>query len=166
MTGNGEGGSKLTQQAVFRIGIILISALVIFAFVRQLFIPASFGQYGRYRGDSISEVAAKEVNYAGSNNDCGECHRKVFNAVALGEHSSMNCQTCHGPAAKHLKKPAAWSPVVKGTAEACAACHKKIAGRLDERIATVKPLLHSGGVDCVRCHNPHQPWAKLGGKKS
>lgn len=158
--------TPITQQATFRIGMILISVLVMFFFARQMFIPASYGEYGRYRGDSIGEAAAREPSFAGSSKDCGECHRDVFNFTASGEHKGMDCQSCHGPAAKHMQNPAAWSPKVKGNEELCASCHRKIAGRVDGQIATVKPLMHSGGVDCVRCHDPHRPWAKLGGKKS
>ncbi|MFZ5640308.1 MAG: cytochrome c3 family protein [Bacillota bacterium] len=164
--GSREGGRPFYEQAVFRVGVILVSALLGFLFVRQLMIPDSFGQYGRYRGDSLGEAAALAVNYAGGSGDCGECHRQVFNRTAQGEHGGLDCQSCHGPAAKHVKKPAAWSPVVKADAELCAACHRQITGRLDEKIAAVKPLMHSGGLDCGRCHDPHRPRAGLGGEKS
>lgn len=166
MTVRREGGSPITGQALFRIGIILITALVIFAFARQIMIPESFGQYGRYRGDSISENASRKVNFAGSSTDCGGCHQEVVKAVAGASHSGMDCQSCHGPAAKHLSQPGTWSPRVEGSAELCGSCHRTIAGRADGKIATVKPLMHSGGVTCTRCHDPHRPWAKLGGEKS
>lgn len=155
----------ITQHALFRIGVILISVLVLFAFAKEMAIPASFGEYGRYRGDSIGETAAKAPSFAGSSKDCGECHRDIYSYVSEAEHKGLDCQSCHGPAAKHVQKPSALSPKVIGNEELCAACHRKIAGRVDGLIATVKPMMHSGGVDCVRCHDPHRPWAKLGGKK-
>lgn len=163
MTGKREGNKPLTQQAVFRIGLILITVLVVFAFVRQSQVPASFGQYGRFRGDSISEAASKKIIFAGSSKDCSGCHQQVIAATSRGKHGDMDCQSCHGPAARHLDNPGVWSPVVKGDEELCASCHRQIAGRTKKQVATVKPLLHSGGMECTGCHDPHEPWSRLGG---
>lgn len=153
------------QQAIVRVGLILFSALVIFAFARQLAIPSSFGEYGRYRGDAVSEAASLETSFASGNNICNKCHQKEIGMLSLGEHTSMDCQSCHGPSAKHFKDPLASSPKITEVVELCSTCHRKIAGRLDENIATVEPQMHSGGVACNRCHEPHQPWVKLGGRK-
>ncbi len=155
-----------SAQAVFRIGVILVLAVVIFVIVRQMMIPASFGQYGRYRGNSISENASLNAAYAGSSNDCGECHQQEFMALAQAQHREIDCQSCHGPAAKHVSKPAVTSPIVQETAELCNSCHRQIAGRQDGKIVTVRPLLHSGGVNCTRCHNPHRPQLSFEGDKS
>ncbi len=158
--------TPFSQRAVVRVGFLLLCVLVIFAFVRQLMIPESFGEYGRYRGASVGEVAGRDINFAGGGNkNCESCHPGNVQALAQGEHKSLDCQSCHGPAAKHLKNPAARDLAVKGDAELCGACHRDIAGRSKERIATVKLQMHSGGVECARCHDPHQPWAKLGGKR-
>lgn len=166
MAGGKDDERPLTQQAVFRIGVILFSVLVVFALVRQMLIPDTYGQYGRYRGDSVGEVAALEVQYAGGIDDCKECHLNASKIVTQGEHSGLDCQSCHGPSAVHVNSPQAGAPKIGETIELCSTCHQKIAGRTDELIATVRPLMHSGGVDCVRCHDPHLPWAKLGGKKA
>ncbi|MHB9095795.1 MAG: cytochrome c3 family protein [Eubacteriales bacterium] len=165
MAGRKEGGSSFIQSALGRITMILVIVVVLFGFARQMIIPKSFGQYGRYRGDSVSEVASRPVNYAGGGNStCGQCHQNVFQALSSAEHGKMDCQTCHGPAAKHVAKPSEQSPKIEGNAELCGACHKDIAGRTDQQIATVTLQMHSGGVACVGCHDPHQPWAKLGGR--
>ena len=162
-----EGKGTFTQQAVVRIGFILICIVVAFAFVRQLFVPASFGEFGRYRGASVSEVASRSITYAGGgNNVCAQCHQDKVQALSQAQHGTMDCQTCHGPAAKHIKKPADQSLAIQGSVELCGACHRDIAGRTDGQIATVRLEMHSGGVDCIRCHDPHQPWAKLGGRRS
>ncbi|HWJ03087.1 MAG TPA: hypothetical protein VNU93_05365, partial [Verrucomicrobiae bacterium] len=63
----------------------------------------------------------------------------------------------------HVSKPTASSLKIIGIPELCGSCHRQIAGRQDGKIATVRPLMHSGGVTCTRCHDPHRPWAKLGG---
>lgn len=160
-----EGRGPFTQQAVFRVGIILATIIVVFGFLKWLAVPSTFGQYGRYRGDSISEATSLPINFAGGNQACGKCHQKDLNYISQGEHGTMDCQSCHGPAVEHIKNPAAGYTKVKGTAEFCGACHQKIAGRSKQDIATVTLQIHSGGVECVKCHDPHQPWARLGGSK-
>lgn len=158
--------TALTQKAVFRVSFLLLCAVVIFGLVRTLLVPVSFGEYGRYRGDSITEVASREVNFAGGGNDtCGKCHQDHYLALTQAEHKQLNCQTCHGPGAKHAAKAGSQSLAVKGDAGLCGACHQETTGRVTQQIATVKLQMHSGGVECGRCHDPHRPWAKLGGRK-
>lgn len=158
--------TTLSQKAVFRIGILLLCVVVLFGFVRSLVVPPSFGDYGRYRGDSIGEVALQEANFAGGGNTaCGKCHQDKYLNLSQAEHKQLNCQTCHGPGAKHAAKPGSQPLAVRGNADLCGACHREIAGRTKQQIATVKLQMHSGGVECVRCHDPHRPWAKLGGRK-
>ncbi|MDA8234673.1 MAG: hypothetical protein M0Z31_07755 [Clostridia bacterium] len=157
-----EDEKVFTQQAVVRVGLILASVLVVFFFARWLVTPESFGQYGRYRGDSIGEAAAREVSFAGDNTACKACHQEVFLAVSRNEHGKLNCQSCHGPAAKHANDTALEMPKVTGNAELCGPCHMETAGR-NKRVATVKLQLHSGGVECTRCHDPHRPYGKLRG---
>lgn len=163
MAATQEGESKITRQAVFRIGVILVLAVVIFVIARQMMVPASQGQYGRYRGDSISENTSLNVAYAGSIDDCRECHQGEHKALAQAEHRGIDCQSCHGPAAKHINDPKALTPKIEGIPELCDSCHRQIAGRQDGKIATVKSVMHSGGMICTKCHDPHRPWAKLGG---
>lgn len=161
-----ESSVPFSQRPVVRIGTILFVLVVVFAFVRQLAIPASFGEFGRYRGADVSEVASRDINFAGGgNSECGQCHQDKLQALSKGEHSSLNCQTCHGPAAKHVKKPDEQSPKVAGSAELCGACHKDIAGRDGQQIKTVQLQTHSGGLECAECHNPHNPLSMLGGSR-
>lgn len=166
MTGRIGGRASFLQKPVFRVGLILLTVLVIFVTIQQLSIPKSFGQYGYFRGDNISEWTSQEGNYASGNQVCEKCHQSVVQGLALGEHGKLDCQSCHGPALKHVKKPAALKLKVEGTAEVCGVCHRKMAGRSGEQIPTVELGIHNGGVACIRCHNPHQPWAQLGGRKN
>lgn len=154
---------EFTQKAVVRVGFVLFIVVVLFAFGRQMAIPSSYGEYGRYRADSVSEVVAKDVNYASGSTVCKDCHQSEYAAAAQKEHGGFDCQSCHGPAAKHVNKPKEFSPAVKGDAGLCGSCHRAISGRDETQIATVRLDIHSGGVACVRCHDPHQPRAGLGG---
>jgi hypothetical protein len=46
--------------------MLLIIAIIGFIFVRSLIVPATFGQYGWYRGDSVNDNRNFEIGYAGS----------------------------------------------------------------------------------------------------
>ncbi len=158
------GESPFFQRAYVRVGLLLLTVLIIFGTVRQLSIPPSFGEYGRYRGDSIGENVAKKVNFALGNDDCKKCHLNLFQIISQAEHKGLNCQSCHGPAANHVSNPASGTPKVIGNEELCGSCHRQIAGRTKEMITMVMPLWHSGGVECAKCHNPHQPREAIGGR--
>lgn len=149
------------DQAVVRVGLLLIIVLVIFAIVRLAFIPDSFGQYGRYRGDSIQENVNIQASFAEGTGACAKCHDNVLSALRSAQHAKIDCQTCHGPGENHRSNPKGFSLRIKGDKSLCATCHSTIAGRKDKGIATVDPVMHSGGVICTKCHNPHQP---LGGR--
>ena len=158
--------THLSQTAVFRAGLLLIFIVLIFGILRQLAIPKSFGQYGYYRGDNIGEWVSRDQNYALGNKTCVPCHAQEVNQTAQAEHGQIDCQSCHGPLESHVRKPSESHPKIAGTAELCGACHRELLGRSKELVPTVKVGEHSGGLDCTRCHNPHEPWAKIGGRKS
>lgn len=149
-------------KAVVRVGFLLIIVLVTFTFVRESFIPGSFGQYGRYRGDSIQENVAFAAMYAEGTDTCRKCHQDVFNKLSVSRHTGIDCQTCHGAGEKHSIKPEAFSLKIDDSKSLCESCHISIAGRRDKQIATVN-VMHSGGVNCTTCHNPH---SGMGGRNS
>jgi len=64
------------QPHVKRAMMLLIIAIIGFIFVRSLIVPATFGQFGWYRGDSVNDNRNFEIGYAGSIT-CGEenCHK-------------------------------------------------------------------------------------------
>ncbi len=148
-------------QATVRVGLLLIVVVVMFGVAMQLFIPESFGKYGRYRSDSIGENVSKEVGFAEGSGVCANCHVNVNNELGTAQHAKIDCQTCHGPGEKHRNSPKEYSLKIIGDKNLCAACHSTIAGRKDKGVATVEPVIHSGGIVCTKCHNPHQP---LGGR--
>lgn len=148
-------------QASIRVGLLLFIVLVIFGIVRQLSVPESFGQYGGYRGDSIQENINVQVSFAEGIGTCAKCHDNIINELSSAQHAKIDCQTCHGPGEKHKDSPKRFPLKISGDKDLCAACHSTIAGRQGKDIATVDPVMHSGGVICTKCHNPHQP---LGGR--
>lgn len=164
-----QRGIEQTEQksrfsAGFRASVLVILIVICFIVAKQLAKPKSFGEFGFYRGDNVAEWIAMDQNYAPQGNKtCSKCHDKTVQLTSLAEHGKLDCQSCHGPLMAHVLKPADSHPKVLGNADLCGTCHKEIAGRTKDQIATVKLDEHSGGLDCVRCHDPHQPLSVKGG---
>lgn len=165
-----EGIEQITEQksrfsAGFRASILVILIVICFIVAKQLAKPVSFGEFGFYRGDNVAEWIAMDQSYAPpGNKTCSKCHAKEVQLISQAEHAKTDCQSCHGPLMAHVLKPTETQPKVVGNAELCGTCHKEILGRNKEQIATVKLGEHSGGLDCVRCHDPHQPLSMKGGR--
>ena len=160
-----EQKTPLTKRAAFRATVLVICIVVLFVAAKQLTKPKSFGQYGYYRGDNVTEWMAMTPSYAPpGNKECIKCHADIAQTVSQAQHGKQDCQSCHGPLMEHVRKPNVTHPKVVGNAELCGACHRELIGRTKEQITTIKVGEHSGGLDCVRCHNPHQPLSKIGGR--
>ncbi len=157
-----KSGNKLSQQPIFRVGVVLVLVLASFALVQQISVPESFGQYGYYRGDSVSEWADMEVAFADESTSCAACHTDRFNNIKTTTHKGLNCQTCHGPAEKHAKDPGGSKPTIEASREFCGTCHFQVQGRPETAVKQVN-LDHNGQVNCVQCHPAHAPWSKFGG---
>lgn len=96
--------------------------------------------------------SAKSVSYMESS-ICRECHLKVYKNWSVGNHSTVECEACHGYGADHVKLRSKGSIVVEKTRDSCLVCHKQLAGR--ETIKTVS-YNHGSGVICTYCHDPHR----------
>jgi uncharacterized CHY-type Zn-finger protein len=151
-----EAGHLFRLAAVFAIGGIA------FLGVRAYLVPKSFGQYGHYRGDVMSEIAAHPVNFAG-HRACEDCHADVVAKKSAGKHVHVNCEACHGPLAKHVDDPTSVKPVKLDTAVLCVRCHEANAAK-PRNFPQVASADHSSGMPCDTCHQPHSP-AITGGAK-
>jgi cytochrome c553 len=100
--------------------IILVMVFAIVAFSAKKFLtPASFYQYGHYRGAAVAEIASKVPKLQGSAS-CQSCHKAAYAAWAAGIHrkatknnviqglvvkNGPGCEVCHtGPAGNHPSK--------------------------------------------------------------
>ena len=140
---------------LFRFAGLFVLAFIVFLVVRDYVVPKSFGQYGHYRGNAISEIAAHPVKFAG-HEACETCHTDVLETKGKGKHAHVNCEACHGPLAKHAEDPASVIPVKPDTAVLCARCHTASAAK-PKSFPQVDPADHSNGVACETCHQPHNP---------
>jgi uncharacterized CHY-type Zn-finger protein len=148
---------------LFRFAGLFVLAFLVFLIVRGFVVPRSFGQYGHYRGNAISDIAAKPVKFAG-HEACESCHTDVLDVKKAGKHAHVNCEACHGPLAKHADDPTAMTPVKPDTAVLCARCHTATAAK-PKGFPQVDPEEHSSGVPCGTCHQPHSPAIDAGGAK-
>ena len=140
---------------LFRLAAVFAVLFVVFLLVRSAFVPKSFGRYGHYRGDALAEIAAKPVNYAG-HQACENCHGDVVELKGTGKHKGVNCESCHGPQAKHADDPSSVQPVKLDTTSLCPRCHTANAAK-PKAFPQVSPADHSGGAACDACHKPHSP---------
>ncbi len=147
----------LRMAAVFFVGLIAFLAF------RSAFLPKSFGRYGHYRGDAIAEITARPIVYAG-HQTCEMCHPDVAETKAKGVHAHVNCESCHGPLAKHADDPASLTPQKPEVAHLCVRCHSENIAKPPD-FPQVNAKDHSGGQLCNTCHQPHSPGFAQGAKK-
>jgi len=140
---------------LIRVAAVFVAGLVIFIFVRGLIVPKSFGQYGHYRADALTEIAAKTPVFAGRE-ACEACHSDVVDIKKAGKHAGVGCEACHGPLAKHAEDPASLVPKLPDVATLCVKCHEANSAK-PARFPQVISKEHAGDVACNTCHKPHNP---------
>ncbi|MBI2862650.1 MAG: hypothetical protein HYX89_07510 [Chloroflexi bacterium] len=132
---------------------LILVLLAAFLFIRGQLTPTSFGAYGYYRADNVSDWMALPAQFVGSNT-CAACHQERYQIWSASAHKSVNCETCHGAATQHVQKAA--QMVVNPSKELCASCHTALASRPKD-FPQVNIEEHSRGTACITCHNPHNP---------
>jgi hypothetical protein len=140
---------------LFRLAAVFILGSLVFVGARAVLVPKSFGQYGHYRGDAISEIASRQVHFAG-HQACEDCHTDVLDKKKTGKHVHVNCEACHGPLAKHADDPSSVKPDKLDTAVLCVRCHEANTAK-PKAFPQVASSDHSGGLPCDTCHQPHSP---------
>ena len=128
---------------------------------RANFVPKSFGQYGHYRGDALAKLSSKPISYAG-HQTCELCHDDVLKMKTAGKHTGVNCESCHGPQARHAEAPGEVKPELPDTAVLCSRCHEGNIAK-PKNFPQVVSAEHSGGTVCKSCHEPHSPLLMPGG---
>jgi hypothetical protein len=135
----------------------------------SVFIPDSFGRYGYYRGANVAEWANLPPKYSAGASECAACHGARYELWSEGKHASVNCETCHGAAEKHIRARRGPVTVITQPEEVpslaiedprglCILCHDgRVPGRPKD-FPQVDVPRHAGEASCTLCHNPHSPW--------
>ena len=143
---------KLPPQ-ILRLVLLTVGIIGSYMAARAVLRPASFGQYGWYRGDALEEIAARPRTFGGMK-ACEECHSDILQKLAKFEHKTISCETCHGPAQAHADNPDVKLP--KFTDLDCMRCHEVNASR-PKWLKQILIKDHYHGQRCIECHLPHQP---------
>jgi hypothetical protein len=140
---------------IVRLVILTLAIVSTYAVARQLFVPKSFGRYGHYRGDALTEIAAREPRYAGEK-ACDECHSDIRLKLDKYEHKTIACESCHGISNAHAADPD-HNDAVKGGDALCLRCHDYDPARPAFLKQIELSKHYSGKGKCVECHISHQP---------
>lgn len=147
---------------LFRAGVLLL-VVVGFAFIglRVMPVPAfleEFGFHSRNTQENEEMWASLPMQYV-SSSVCVDCHQEEYNMRQKGNHRTVSCENCHGPARAHLETGA--SPVVShSTRELCGLCHAQLVSRPSD-FPQVDMAEMGEDKECVICHDPHDPRAGM-----
>lgn len=156
--------SKFKDSAhLIRVAAVFVFGVLAFVVLRAAVIPKSFGLYGPYRGDAIREITSRPIAFAG-HETCEGCHPDVADVKSKGVHAHVNCESCHGPQAKHADDPGTVKPVLPDVTKLCVRCHSENIAK-PSGFPQVNAKEHAGDQVCSTCHKPHSPGFDAGGKK-
>lgn len=140
---------------LIRPALVFVAGLLVFLLLRQAVVPASFGQYGHYRGAALEEIRNAPAHFAGEA-VCAACHPGEAATKAKGKHRTVHCEACHGAAASHAEDPEKHKPARVEIGKLCVRCHEADAAK-PAWFKQVRSREHSGGASCEACHQPHSP---------
>jgi hypothetical protein len=132
--------------------------ITIFIVIRHFLVPDSFGEYGYYRGNSLADIANKELVFA-NKEVCIDCHSDINEKLQSDLHSGLSCIVCHGAGLEHANAPDSIKIIKKSGRENCGRCHSINPARAKDAINQIDITEHHKEKnDCIECHNPHQVW--------
>ena len=137
---------------VLRLILLTLAIVGSYLIARAFLTPASFGEYGWYRGAALEEIASRTPVFAGKQ-ACDECHSDILQALAKGEHRTLSCEACHGVSSEHVDNPDVLP--VKLTGSHCIRCHEANPSRPKWFKQIV--IKEHYGSNCTECHLPHHP---------
>ena len=153
-SGAKKSGNNLVPPQIVRILILIVTVVALYMLARHFLVPASFGQYGWYRGNALQELRALPTSYAGRA-ACLECHADVAKKMDESSHKSIACESCHGPNQPHADDPTT-TPLKIEDPRFCLRCHQANPSR-PARFPQIDSAEHNAGKPCMECHLPHAP---------
>lgn len=146
------------KKGVGTIGLLLLGLVASLLVLRQ-FAPGLLESRGLYLGkagyqpQAEAQNAALPMQYVDSH-FCQQCHQFQHDEWQESQHSSVACETCHGPSSTHLEGNAI--PSLYASREACGVCHDELASR-PAGFPQVSLAEHYPQSACVACHDPKGP---------
>jgi|Deesub1362A_J573_1020465.scaffolds.fasta_scaffold00429_33 hypothetical protein len=143
-----------------RILAIYATILILFFVFKSLTVPATFGELGWYRGDSVRESINLSQKFADTY-QCFDCHVDEYALWSVGEHRGVECESCHGALKAHVLDPVNYrgvdeylsSTAYSSTRDFCMSCHVKSTSKPE----SFPQITDEMGWNCLQCHDPHNP---------
>lgn len=135
--------------------LLLMACFLVAAIVAAILLtPESFYEFGHYRGDSVTEIAADTPLFQGPDY-CEACHEERHADWSAGIHNVVKCEVCHGAAGDHpLEREKL--PIPADSVRLCSLCHEQMPARPAAQPQVIVSE-HAGEEQCVTCHDPHSP---------
>ena len=138
---------------VLRIVLLAVGIVAAYSVARYFLTPASFGEYGWYRGAALAELATRDRVYAGKK-ACEECHSDEYQKLMKHEHKGLSCEGCHGSGQAHAGDPRK-DNIQMSSFAICLRCHEANPSRPKWHKQIVSKNHYPG--KCTECHMPHSP---------
>jgi predicted CXXCH cytochrome family protein len=145
--------------------LALVFGILLFRF---FYVPNDFGSgvygfmYSYHRASHVDEAKAVEPKYRDTGRHnlhefCLDCHGDIVSVRTEDMHGTISCENCHGPAMNHPEFPE--KLFIDRSRDVCLRCHTDLPYTTSERkrIPGIDPHGHNPGMECVDCHNPHNP---------
>ena len=134
--------------------LLLMAVVAMLGYAAKNFFTAeSFYRFGHYRAASVPAIASQDLVFQ-TPGYCQPCHRERHAQWSAGNHKSVSCEVCHGPARGHPQNGKL--PIPSDTVKLCSLCHEAMPGRPLTQ-PQIEVARHSAGQQCIVCHNPHSP---------
>lgn len=163
-----RGKGNEVKNHVWRPLLVVIALVVGILVFRFFYVPNDFGSgeygfmYSFHRQSNVGEWKEQPLMYRDTgthkmHETCGECHGEEVQVRTEDMHGIISCENCHGPALEHPENPEKLG--IDRSRELCLRCHTDLPYTTSERkrIPGIDPAEHNAGIECVDCHNPHNP---------
>ncbi|OGQ34210.1 MAG: hypothetical protein A3F16_07660 [Deltaproteobacteria bacterium RIFCSPHIGHO2_12_FULL_43_9] len=150
----------------WRAAFIVIGIFIIALIVRTIIYPKSFGVFGHYRGDAVTEQMNQPIVFAAPG-ACNTCHADIAKIHGEKSHKSVQCQNCHEPLVVHVEDGNLVGDMpINRSPKLCLRCHRLLPSRpegfpqivAEEHVGKNEQDLEEGA--CKVCHSAHAPSLK------
>ncbi|MFH1807525.1 MAG: hypothetical protein ABIJ09_02175 [Pseudomonadota bacterium] len=150
---------------------VLTVVIVVVATARWMAVPATYGEYGHFRGAAREVVMNDPQPLHQGQDKCGECHDDEAAVHAKDVHGTVQCETCHGPGGAHVAAQSGDEAIRKDGppirkpdgALDCLTCHRRLVARpagfpqIDQTEHFAMLHVNKPETPCKSCHSPHEP---------
>lgn len=145
---------KRVPDSLWRISIVFVGFVFLVILARFVLLPGSLTDVEAHKLAATAAEANRPIKYAGAV-ACSDCHEEQPAVIAGGYHSTLSCETCHGPAQTHIDDFEV-KPVAPRKREFCPICHTYDSAR-PTGFPQINPVAHNPLRPCIECHDPHDP---------